>query len=413
MTTRPHGLDTQVVHAGNRGRYEGPHRPTVNPVYLSNSFQPETPEEMDAILGSDLGGYTYSRHANPTVEALAEAVATLEGGEHAVAFASGMAAVDAALYAADLEAGDTLLLSRDLYGASANLAEQVWTRGGIRVAYADLTDLDAAEHAFKRHRPKAVLFELLTNPLLRVVDGPAVAAIARAHGARVIVDNTFTTPLAARPLAFGADLVVHSATKYLSGHGDVGGGVVVSQPPYERALHQYLKLRGGILGPFEAWLIHRGLRTLALRFRRQVENAEWLAEGLAASGLFVAVHYPGLPTHPHHERAARLFGPWSGGAVVTVEIAGGRPAAFRFLKALRLVGSATTVGDVYTLCLYPPISSHRQQTAEERAQMGITDGTLRISVGIEDPEDLLADVVNAARTATAAGAEDGKGEQAS
>jgi cystathionine beta-lyase/cystathionine gamma-synthase len=241
--------------------------------------------------------------------------------------------------------------------------------------------------------------ELLTNPLVKVVDGPAVTTLAHQVGAAVIVDNTFTTPLAARPLADGADLVVHSATKYLAGHGDATGGVVVGPAAYEKRLVQYLKLRGAVLGPMEAWLILRGLRTLALRFRRQVANAGALAEGLAASGLFQAVHYPGLPSHPHYERARRLYGDYAAGAVVTVELDGGREAVFRFLSALRLVGSATTVGDVYTLCLYPAIASHRQQTPEERAAMGIHDGTVRISVGIEDPADLLDDLCQAARAA--------------
>jgi cystathionine beta-lyase/cystathionine gamma-synthase len=394
----PHfGLDTRIVQAGRR--LEGPYRPTVPPVYAATSFQPESPALMDAILGSSVTGYTYSRHANPTVDALADAVAELEGGAIGVAFASGMAAIDAALFAAGLHAGDTLLLSRDLYGASATLAEQLWGPGGIHVVYGDLTDPGEAAEAIRRHRPRAILAEILTNPLLKVVDGPALAALAREAGATLVIDNTFTTPLAVRPLEFGADLVVHSATKYLSGHGDATGGVVVGAREYGSALHQYLKLRGGILGPFEAFLIHRGLKTLALRYQRQVANAQRLAVDLQASGLFPAVHYPGLPTHPHHERSRRLLGPWAGGAVVTVELSGGRAAVFRFLEALKLVGSATTVGDIYTLCLYPAMASHRQQGPEERALMGITDGTLRISVGIEDPEDLLADLLQAARAA--------------
>jgi cystathionine beta-lyase/cystathionine gamma-synthase len=396
-------LETLVVHAGNHGPEEGPHRPTVAPVYLSNSFQPEDPERMDAILGSVERGYTYTRHANPSAEALAEAVAVLEGGAVGVPFASGMAAVDAALYAAGLEAGDTLLLSRDLYGASINLAEQVWGRAGLHVVAADLTDLNAAEEALARTRPKAVLFELVSNPLLRIVDGPAVTALAHRFGAQVIVDNTFTTPLAVRPLMFGADLVVHSATKYLAGHGDATGGVVVAPERYAAPLHQYLKLRGAVLGPFEAWLIHRGLRTLALRFRRQVDNARELARRFQADGPFVAVHYPGLPSHPHYERAQRLLGPWVGGAVVTVELPGGRETVYRFFRALKLVASATTVGDLFTLCLYPPMASHRQQSPAERAAMGITEGTVRISVGIEDVEDIWHDLTAAARQATGGG----------
>lgn len=387
-------LETKLVHAGRQ-----PSAPasTAMPIYPSTSFQPPSPEELDAILGGEVAGYSYTRHANPTVDALAEAVAALEGGETAICYGSGMAAIDAALYAAGVKAGERVLLSQDLYGASLNLAQAVWGEAGVDVVVEDFGDLGRVEAALKRHTPRVVLFEVLSNPLLRVADGPALVALAARYGAVSIVDNTFTTPLVCRPLEWGADLVVHSATKYLGGHGDATGGVVVARAAYRPRLLQYLKLRGAVLGPFEAWLVHRGLRTLALRYGRQCDNARILAEQLQASGRFARVIHPLLPDHPSRALAERILG-GRGGAVVTLELSGGRTAAFDFLRRLRLVGSATSVGDVYTLCLYPVMASHRNLSPAERARMGITDGIVRLAVGIEHVDDILADVLQAAET---------------
>ncbi len=388
-------LSTQLVHAGER-LPAVPGLPTVHPISMSNTYV-APPEVMDAILGG-APGYTYGRHHNPTVDALTHAMAALEEGEAALAYASGMAAIHAALTGMDLRPGDALLLSRDLYGASLNLVDQLFRPLGIQAATADLTDLAAAETALSELHPRALLFELISNPLLRILNGPALTELAHRYGARVIVDNTFTTPLLAQPLTYGADMVVHSATKYLGGHGDAIGGILVTRAEFYEPLHGQQKLLGTILGPFEAWLIHRGLKTLDLRFRRQCHNAGKLAAHLADSGRFLAVHYPALPSHPESSRLRTCFPTGEAGAVVTVELDGGKERVFRFLKALELVVPATTIGDVYTLALYPAMASHRSQSPAERQAMGITDGMVRIAVGIEAWEDIAQDILHAAST---------------
>ncbi|MDA8195347.1 MAG: aminotransferase class I/II-fold pyridoxal phosphate-dependent enzyme [Thermaerobacter sp.] len=393
-------LDTLLVHAGNPDSTLQ-QIPTSPAIFPSTSYRVDSPERMDAILAGDEEGYTYGRHGSPTVEAFASAVAALEGAAQAVAFGSGMAAVDAAWHAIGVKSGDAVLISRDLYGASLNLTHNLWGRSGVRTLAVDLTDLAALARALNDAKPVGLLFETLSNPLLKVPDLQRVIDLCHQAGCQVIVDNTFATPLMVRPLDLGADLVVHSATKYLGGHGDALGGVVAGGIGYASALHQYLKLRGGVLGPFEAWLLHRGLKTLGVRFERQCDNAREVARALAASGLFAAVYHPLLPDHPTHALAVRQFGARLGGAVVTVDLPGPRDLVFRFLKGLNLVGSATTVGDVYTLCLYPRIASHRNQTAEELAAMGIRDGTVRIAVGIENPDDIVKDLLTATRAAVA------------
>lgn len=389
-------LDTLFVHAGQAHAW--PEQvPTAPPLIPSTSFRAESPELLDAILGGQAPGFTYSRHANPTVHGFSEAVRLLENGETAQAFSSGMAALDAALFAIHLESGDHLLLSRDLYGATINLSEQVWGPMGIQVHTVDAADLAELAHALTTWQPKGLLLETLSNPLMKVPDLPAVIALAHDAGCQVIVDNTFATPVLLRPLTLGADLVVHSATKYLGGHGDATGGIVVGRSLYEQRLHQYVKLRGSVLSPFDAWLLHRGLKTLGIRLERQCQNAAQVAERLSASGEFDRVYYPGLPDHPSHETAKKLFTGRGFGAVVTIDVPGGREQVFHLLSHLKVVGSATTVGDVYTLCLYPRIASHRNQSPEALALMGISDNTLRIAVGLESVDDIVNDILGAMR----------------
>ena len=307
MPMNPHwNIDTKLVHAGERGEVL-PGIPTVHPISMSNTYIAPL-ATMDAILGG-APGYTYGRHHNPSVDALAEAVRELEEGEVAFAYASGMAAVHASLMALSLRPGDRVLLSRDLYGASLNLVEQLFAPMGIDAIEEDLTDLDRVNQVFIRYRPRLVLFELISNPLLRLVDGPALTQMAHQHQARVIIDNTFTTPLMAKPLSYGADFVVHSATKYLGGHGDAIGGILVTRREHQDRLYSQQKLMGTILGPFEAWLIHRGLKTLGLRFPRQCQNASQLALRLHQSGRFKQVHYPGLTHHPRIPSSPNGFPP--------------------------------------------------------------------------------------------------------
>lgn len=387
-------LDTLLIHAGETAAWPNEY-PTAPPIVPSTSFRTKTPEVMDAILGGEESGFTYSRHANPTVEAFSEAIRLLEGGQAAQAFSSGMAALDAALFAIGLGAGDHLLLSRDLYGATLSLSEQIWGEFGVVAETVDASDLDTISQRIREFKPKALVLETLSNPLLKVPDLPRIAARAHEAGCAVIVDNTFATPVLARPLLLGADLVVHSATKYLGGHGDATGGVVVGREDYQAPLRQYVKLRGSVLSPFDAWLLLRGLKTLGVRLERQCRNALQIAERLETSGRFERVYYPGLPDHPSHQVATQVFSSLGYGAVVTVDVPGGRDAVFRLLSRLQVAGSATTVGDVYTLCLYPWIASHRNQSPEVLASMGISDKTLRIAVGLESVDDILADLLQA------------------
>lgn len=386
---------TRAVHAGE-SRGTQTIRATVEPIYASTTFLADTPEELDAALGGKTG-YSYARYQNPNAAAAAAAVADLEGGGEAMAYATGMAAIAAALTAVPIQQGDTVLAAQDLYGASILLLQNVLGPLGLHAVFADLTDTETARKLVEKHHPRAILVETISNPLLRIVDGPALARIAREHGSALLVDNTFATPLLQSPLDWGATAVIHSATKYLSGHGDVMAGVVVTRDAdyFDRLVAQ-VKLTGAMLGPFEAWLLHRGLKTLPIRFERQCASAAQIAEGLAQSGLFTRVIHPLRPDHSHHDRALALYPPGRCGAVVTLDLGGDREQTFRFLSALELVLSVTTVGDVYSLCLYPAISSHRGLTPEERERVGITDSTVRIAVGIEDPDEILADIEQAA-----------------
>lgn len=400
MAMKERSVYTRAVHAGESHGH-GHVRATVEPIYASTTFLAETPEELDAVLGG-APGFSYARYENPNAASAALAVADLEGGGRGMAYASGMAAIAAALMAVPLATGDTVLAARDIYGASTLLLQNILGPLGVTTVFADLTDTEAARALVRTHRPKAILFETISNPLLRLVDGPALAAIAKEAGATLLVDNTFATPLLQRPLDVGATAVIHSATKYLAGHGDVTAGVVVTREPgYFERLAAQVKLTGGMLGPFEAWLLHRGIKTLPLRYERQATSARAIADRLAASGLCERVVHPLRPDHPDHARALALYPEGRCGAVVTLDLGGGRERTLRFLAALRLVLSVTTVGDVYTLCLYPAISSHRGLSADERERIGITDGTVRIAVGLEDPDEIAADIEAALRASRA------------
>lgn len=370
--------------------------PTALPIYPATSFRSRSAESLDQLMAGQRQGFSYARHGNPNVDALVEAMMRLEGTETGIATGSGMAAIDAALYASGLAVGDRVLVSQDVYGASLSLLSTIWREAGVEVIVADLTEAEVFATQLEQLHPKAVLVETISNPLLKVLDIPAMSRLAHDAGAQMIVDNTFSTPVMCRPAEWGADLVVHSATKYLGGHGDAMGGVVLGRHEHQDRLHQYLKLRGAVLGPFEAWLIHRGLRTLGVRFERQSANANRVAKMLYDSGLFARVYYPLLEDHPTYAVARKVLGDTLGGAVVTLDIKGGKNEVFRFIDHLELVASATTVGDIYSLCLYPLIASHRNQTREERAKMGISDATVRISVGLEDPEDIALDIIKAA-----------------
>jgi cystathionine beta-lyase/cystathionine gamma-synthase len=384
---------TRAVHAGEHGRPAGRWRPVVGPIYPSVSYLYPTAQELSAVLGAEEEGYVYHRYGNPTVTAFETAIADLESGEAAHAFASGMAALHAAFLAAGVRAGTTVVAGLDLYGATYSLLNQLFRELGASLAVLDVIDLAAVEQAVRQARAVAVAAETISNPLLRVADVAGLAEVAHRNGARLVIDNTFATPLLCNPLRHGADFVVHSATKYIAGHGDVMAGVVVTSAEGRRRLYELNKLVGGVLGPFEAWLALRGLKTMPLRVERQCTSALQIAETLARDPRVAQVHYPGLSGHPQHGLAKRLFQQHGYGGVLSFEIAGGdRKAVFRFMEALALCLPATSLGDIYSLVLHPATSSHRSLTPEERAHAGIGEGLVRLSAGIEDVKDILADL---------------------
>ncbi|HEV3477123.1 MAG TPA: PLP-dependent aspartate aminotransferase family protein, partial [Rubrobacteraceae bacterium] len=394
---QPKRFETRAVHSGERragGRKDGGFFPISTPIYASTTFSHPDIETTDRILGGEQEGYSYARYDNPTVVAFEEALGSLEGSGRAFAFASGMAAMHAALAAAELGPGATVLAAEQLYGSTATLLLQIFGANGVEVRFVDVNDLGAVEMKVAEYRPRAVVIETISNPLLRVADTSGIAGITRPSGAVLVVDNTFGTPYLQRPLALGADIVVHSATKYLSGHGDLTAGVVVAGPPYDGALDQIRKLVGGTLGTFEAWLAHRGLKTLPLRMARQCENARVISARLASNSKVEKVHHPALEDHPDHEVARRALS--DTGGLVSFELeAEGREAAFEFLNALNLCVRAPSLGDIYTLAIHPATSSHRELSASRRERLGVKENLIRLSVGIEHPEDVISDLEQA------------------
>jgi len=386
---------TQAVHAGERGPRPD-FTPVVTPIYNSVGYLYENMDKLDAVFAAEREGYVYSRYGTPTNAALEQAVAILEGGEAALSFASGMAAIHATLLATGLEAGQSVVAAHDVYGATYALLANLFTSLGVRVRFVDIADLASVEQAIVEEKPRAVFCEIISNPLLKVTNVPAIAELAHAHGAEVIVDSTFATPYLVRPLSLGVDYVVHSSTKYLGGHGDVLGGVVVTSAERRARLWELIKLTGGNMSPNQAWLTMRGLKTLPLRMAQHCHNAAAVANWLAEHPRIAKVNYPGLPSHPQHAVATRLFREDCYGGMVSFEVAdAGRTEVFRFMEALKLVLPATTLGDVYSLALYPAHSSHRALSPEERAAIGIGEGLVRLSVGIEDVGDIIADLEQA------------------
>jgi cystathionine beta-lyase/cystathionine gamma-synthase len=410
LSEQPTSLYSKAVHSGEQRRYHQ-HRepssgavPVASPIHTSVSYVYEDSTDLDAALGGDPEKYVYHRYGNPTVAAFESAMVQLEchdmpaqADEH-VAFAtgSGMAALQLAMMAAGAEAGVTIAAAQDCYGATYSLVNNLWPKFGVRSLFVDTTDLVAVEQLLSQEQPKFLIVEAISNPLLKVTDIRAVAELCHRYHVLLLVDNTFATPVLYRPLTNGADFVIHSATKFIGGHGDVMGGVVVAHRRHREKLWDLLKKTGSNLGPQEAWLLLRGLKTLPLRVERQFDNARRVAEWLVDHPLVAQVHYPGLSSHPHHSLAVRQFEGTAVGAVVAFEIAGaGQEEVFRFFDALQMIQPATSLGDIYSLVLYPAHSSHRALTPEQRVALGIKDGLVRLSVGIEAFEDITADLEHA------------------
>jgi cystathionine beta-lyase/cystathionine gamma-synthase len=402
------GFSSLAVHAGERlPAFDT--KPVTSLIYSSVAFEAPSAAALDEVFEGTRPGYCYTRHGNPTCEALEETITRLERGAGAIAFSSGMSALHAALLTAGVSSGDRVVSSRDIYGATHALFRDVMAPLGVETRYAPATDLQAFADAVRSARPRVVFVETISNPLLRVADLPAIVAIAREAGAVTIVDATFASPRLVTPLEFGAEFVVHSTTKYLNGHGDATGGIVVcARRDSMPKLRQVSKLVGGILGPFEAYLTLRGVKTLALRMPWQCRSARMIADRLAGHPAIERVHYPGLAAHPDAIVATRMLRDGLAGAVVSFALRGAaRPQVFAFMDALQLCCVGTTVGDIYSQLLYPAISSHRALTAEERERLGIGENLVRLSVGIEEPEDLLADIERALEAALQSAAERG------
>jgi cystathionine beta-lyase/cystathionine gamma-synthase len=381
--------DTLCVHAGQEP--DPISGAVMTPIVLASTFVQDGPGVHK--------GWDYSRAGNPTRDALERCIAELEGGKHGIAFGSGCAATTAILLA--LRSGDHVLCGDDVYGGTFRIFDRVMKQWGLDSTSLDMRDPKKVEAAF-RPNTKMVWLETPSNPMLKIFDIARIAEIARKKGAIVCVDNTFATPILQRPLDLGADLVVHSTTKYLNGHSDVVGGAVVTNDDAlaTEKLHFLQKSVGGVPSPFDCYMVLRGLKTLGVRMQRHVQSARIIAEKLASNPQVERVFYPGLATHEGHDVASRqMSGP---GGMISFELAGGLAASTAFLKALRVFVCAESLGGVESLAELPAIMTHASLTPEARRALGIGDGLLRLSIGVEDAGDLEEDLArgfHAARNA--------------
>ncbi|MFD3515702.1 trans-sulfuration enzyme family protein [Streptomyces sp. NPDC058657] len=383
-------LQTRAVHPP-RGHAHSLSRPTATPVHRTATFTFSSSDSFAQVMADHSQGYAYSRIDNPTSDEFAGAVAALEGGQAAQPFASGMAAITTTLLAF-LSTGSHIVAQRQLYGGTHHVLTRVLPRWGIGVSFVD-SPQEAASAMTENTR--LVWCETISNPTLRVADVPALAKVAHDGGALIVVDSTFATPVVCRPLSLGADLVVHSATKYIGGHSDATGGVVTGDRQLVETVRAMRTDLGGSLAPDEAFLLLRGLQTLPLRVERQNRTAARLAEGLHSHPAVEAVEYPGLPGHPDHALAAAVLAPGRFGGVVTLTPRGGREAAGRLCDSLRLCHMVTSLGGTATGVSHVASTSHRQLDDAALADAGIRPGAVRIAVGLEEPDDLLADLTTA------------------
>ncbi|MEZ5400835.1 MAG: PLP-dependent aspartate aminotransferase family protein [Bryobacteraceae bacterium] len=388
-------LQTTAVHAGDR---KAPRQaiPVTTPIVPAASFLYDDIETTDRVFGEEIEGFAYARYGSPTVHALEELVASLEAGAGALATSTGMSALQIAIQAALTDRRKSIVAANALYGATVRMLMSVFEPMGVEVTWVDMCDLAEVEAAIAEAKPGCVLLETISNPLLRVADLEAIASLSRAAGAALVVDTTFATPLLVRPLELGAHMAVHSLTKFLSGHGDVMGGAVVSDADHLPVLRALGKICGPGLGAFEAYLAMRGIKTFPLRMERQCANACRIASWLGSHERVEKVHYPADPAHRDSATIRKLFPENLHGAIVSFALRdAGRAEVFAFMNRLDLVVKGTSLGDVHTLLLYPAMSSHRDISPKQRARMGITEGLVRLSAGIEAAEDIIADLEQA------------------
>lgn len=383
-------LRTRLVHGGTRRSQYGE---TSEAIFLTQGFvYPDAEAAESRFIASGPDEFIYARYGNPTVRMFEERMAVLEGAEDAFATASGMAAVHGALFS-QLKAGDHMVAARALFGSCLFIAETLLPRFGVEVTLVDGIDLDAWAAAF-RPNTKVAFLETISNPTLEVIDIAGVSRLAHAVGAQVIADNVFATPVFQRCLDLGADVVIYSATKHIDGQGRCLGGIVLGRKDFVRGpLETFLKHTGGALSPFNAWIMLKGLETLDLRCRTQAATADRLARALDGHPALGRVIYPGLAAHPQAELCRRQME--TGGTMLALDLAGGKAAAFRFLDALRVVLISNNLGDAKSLVTHPATTTHQRLTPDQRAALGIGDGLVRLSVGLEDPVDLEADLLSA------------------
>jgi len=387
QTKKKHGLSTTAIHAG----YESDPLTgsLATPIYQTSTFVFSSVEEGARRFAGEEPGYVYSRLGNPTVQVLEEKVAALEKAEEGLAFASGMAAVSSILMAL-VKTGDHILGTKGLYGCTYGLLNLMKDRFQVDYTLCDMTNEDAIRENLLPST-KVIYVETPINPTMKLVDLQLVAKVAKEVGAYVVVDNTFMSPYLQRPIEHGCDIVIHSATKYIGGHGDVIAGIAVGPKPILDVIRMTTqKDMGGILAPFDAYLLIRGLKTLGVRMERHSENGERVAEFLQQHPKVAAVYYPGLPQFPQHDLARKQMDGFGG--ILSFECIGGLEAGIRLMNHVQLCKRAVSLGDVDSLIQHPASMTHSVIPAEERAKMGITDGLIRLSVGIEDVEDILDDL---------------------
>lgn len=385
--SRPQRIESLAAHAGEEAVPDTT-RPVSMPIYQTSVFAFPDLDEVEAVYSGRSPAFLYSRMAHPNAEALEQVYARLEGAEAAVATASGMAAIFATLFAL-LNPGDHVVCTRELYGGTYSLLAEHLSRWGVAVSYVDTGDLAAVAAAIQP-KTRLLFVEAITNPTVRVADLPALSRLAFQRGLWLVVDNTFATPYLIRPLQHGADLVVSSATKFLGGHSDLMGGLLAGSRALIDRIRKAHVVTGGVLDPFAAWLCLRGLKTLHLRMERQSQNALALAWFLGQHPQVERVYYPGLPGHPQAELSRRLL-PHGAGAMLSFAVRGDQEAASRVIAALKMAAFVPSLGDVTTTVSHPLLTSHRALPPEMRQELGITPNLIRVSVGTEAAEEIIAD----------------------
>ena len=397
---RTNGFATRAIHLGyDPSLHDGSLTP---PLHLTSTFAFDTVEQGAAIFAGQAPGYIYSRISNPTLDLLERRAADLEGAEAGLALASGMGAITAVLWTF-LSPGDEIVTDTTLYGCTFSFMRHGLAKWGVTITHADLTDLVAVKKAIGP-RTRIVYFETPANPNMRLVDIAAVSTIAHVAGAMVVVDNTYATPVLTRPVELGADIVVHSATKYMGGHGDLVGGMAVgrSEDIAQVRVVGMKDMTGAVMAPFNAMLVLRGLKTLKLRMQKHCESAMVVARALADHPAVSVVHYPGLENFPQHELAARQMPGF--GAMIAFELKGGLSSGKAMMNRLQLIRRAVSLGDAESLIQHPASMTHSTYTPEERAAHGIPEGLIRLSVGLEEVQDILADLRQALDTQLAVAA---------